>query len=378
MTRERVQLARYVEPEITEARIARQWAAVEQRGLPSDPASRWGFRGLALSGVPVLLALALFVWWGAPHQALPGDAFVESAEAPIALRLHDGSGVELDARTRLRVLRDQVDAVELALASGAARFDVTHVKGRTFTVALGSALVTVVGTRFDVARSERPEGTLVRVSVSRGVVEVRRLDQPGSVRRLSAGETWSALLPAKQHKPPAAAVVSAPVAVPKVETVASVEKAVELGDDAEGAAVQAPEVQESVVRAHRGLVAPVSARAIFQRANLARRAGQMSDAAGAYGELLRRYSHDPRAGLSAFELGRIRMDALNDPKGAVEAFSSALGLSAKAGFREDALARMVVAYGTMGEHAACKKARQRYLASYPQGVHVVSLAARCN
>jgi tetratricopeptide (TPR) repeat protein len=141
---------------------------------------------------------------------------------------------------------------------------------------------------------------------------------------------------------------------------------------------QAEEAQAQEPRSSKARGAAARARAIFQRANLARRAGQMSDAADAYAELLRKHHNDRRAGLSAFELGRIRMDALDDPRGAVKAFTQALRLSPDAGFREDALARIVFAQDALGQRVACKNARDRYLAGYPQGVHVASLTARCH
>jgi tetratricopeptide (TPR) repeat protein len=266
------------------------------------------------------------------------------------------------------VVREQAQAVEVALASGSARFDVAHVPGRRFSVSLGMATVNVVGTRFEVARAQRAEGTLVRVEVTRGIVEVRRRDQPDTVRRLTAGETWSALLPSAP--PQAAKPVEGVVDAKAVDALPSEDALVEEFslDELDEAP---PAVTASKARA------AARARELFQQANVARRAGQMQEAADAYAELLRKHRRDARAGLSAFELGRIRMDALGDPKGAVSAFNRALGLAPTAGFREDALARIVIAYDAMGQRAACLKAREGYLGKYPQGVHAGSLAARC-
>jgi transmembrane sensor len=383
--RELTPLATLVEPEVTEARLARQWSALESRGLPGaralSPLARWVFGALFVA--PLLAAIGVFAW-ASQERGLPSGASIESAEGPISVRLRDGSSVELAAQTRLRMLRDQRDEVEIELASGRATFDVTHVDGRAFLVSLGDAQVRVVGTRFEVLRSDRKEGALLQVSVSRGAVEVRRRDEPGGVRKLVAGETWSALVPRVQPGVAAVAAprlerVAAPVAddardapdVPDVmefevdELAVSDEEALVDDDDARGGARD------------RAALARSRARALFQRANLARRAGQMREAEAVYAELLRRFPRDGRAGVSAFELGRIRMDALGNPKGAVAAFSRALALSPDASFREDALARIVVARDAMAQDAACRAARERYLADYPRGVHAVSLAARC-
>jgi TolA-binding protein len=122
---------------------------------------------------------------------------------------------------------------------------------------------------------------------------------------------------------------------------------------------------------------PRNARAWFAQASVARRAGWMQEAADAYAELLRRYPRDARAGLSAFELGRIRMDALGDSRGAIEAFSEALRLSRKSQFREDALARLAIAHDTLGENVDCQAVRGRYVAEFPAGVHLGTLASLC-
>src|SRR4029077_978884 len=112
---------------------------------------------------------------------------------------------------------------------------------------------------------------------------------------------------------------------------------------------------------------PEDVRALFLRANVARRAGLMQDAAEAYAELLRLFPRDGRAAVSAFELGRIRMDALDDPRGAAQAFGEALRLSKRGQFREDALARLAIASDMIGDLESCKKHRERYLADFPTG-----------
>ena len=71
------------------------------------------------------------------------------------------------------------------------------------------------------------------------------------------------------------------------------------------------------------------------------------------------------------------MDALGDRRGAIDALERAVAAGATASFHEDALARMVVAYDAEGRRDACRKARERYLARYPSGVHAHVLAGRC-
>ena len=103
----------------------------------------------------------------------------------------------------------------------------------------------------------------------------------------------------------------------------------------------------------------------------------MEDAARTYQALLSAHPRDPRAGLAAFELGRLRMDRLNDMPGAVQALEQAVALAPGAELREDALARLVAAAAAAHDHPRCARARTRYLTEYPAGVHhrTVSAAA---
>jgi hypothetical protein len=71
------------------------------------------------------------------------------------------------------------------------------------------------------------------------------------------------------------------------------------------------------------------------------------------------------------------MDRLGDPAGAITALERAVALNIGPSFREDALARLVSIYASQGNSAACARARERYLSSYPGGVHAGAVATRC-
>jgi transmembrane sensor len=361
MTQPEGKLAAHVRANLPPARIERQWSAIERAGLPGPLPARarpplWlaAAIGIGLGGA-VAVALALLV--RAP-ETLRSGALVESAHAEIAVRLDDGSRVELAPRSQLRLLTNQPRAIELELRAGRARFQVAHDRARRFRVKAGPAEVSVVGTRFELTRDAQPGGLLVRVAVSEGVVEVRRRDvADAGTHRIQAGESWSALIGRDASAPagePAAAKPDEPAAFEP----------------------DAPQAK-AAARAEGRDPAESGASAAFQRANLARRAGRMQEAADGYAELLARYPDDPRAGISAFELGRIRMDALDDPAGAIRALETAARAANNASFHEDGLARIVVANDALGRTEACRKARERYLASYPDGVHAHALAARC-
>jgi TolA-binding protein len=120
-----------------------------------------------------------------------------------------------------------------------------------------------------------------------------------------------------------------------------------------------------------------TAKSLLDQGNAARRAGDARGAAAAYQALLSKYPRDPRAGLAAFELGRLRMGPLSDTQGAVRAFQSAIALAPESAIREDAMAHLVDVYGASGLTAQCQSARDAYLKAYPNGVHAAVVGRRC-
>jgi TolA-binding protein len=123
--------------------------------------------------------------------------------------------------------------------------------------------------------------------------------------------------------------------------------------------------------------AELSPRALFERADAARLAGRHADAAAEFERFCRRFPGDPRAGLAAYELGRIRLGSLGDPRGAVEAFTIVLARDEGDPFREDAEAGRVEALDDLGDPAACKRARDAFRARYPSSPHAGRLARLC-
>jgi TolA-binding protein len=361
-------LAEYLRARTSDARIDRQWAAIEAAGLPGPVPARSRSTAFGVVGmlVAVVAAAAALVYVRTP-RALPAGALLESAEAPIAVRLEDGSRVELTPRSQLRLVDNRTQAVALELRSGTARFRVTHDRQRPFAVEAGPAEVRVIGTQFELAREPAKGGARIHLAVTEGLVEVRRRDLRGEPpQRIRQGETWSAWIP------DGAVVAAAPMPEPTPEPELEPEPPpVEAPPDATGDTRTRPASSSARPQPE------ADASALFGRANLARRAGRMRDAAEGYAELLRRFPNDSRAGLSTFELGRIRMDALADPQGAIVALEQALQSSGAASFHADALARIVTANDALGRTEACRAARERYHDRYPNGMHGPALAALC-
>ncbi len=344
-------IERYALPEVTDARIARQWAGTQER-IDRRGRARWQWPGLAAAAGALLLAVMVRT-----HEAGPitVGALVESI-GPQVITLADGSRVDLAAKSRLHVSALEPRRIELALEQGSAVFDVRHLVGRRFAVQAGAFDVIDEGTRFQVVLAE--EGA-ISVIVERGTVRIERRGSSEPARFLSAGERWSA--------GPTEHVGSSPDASASV----SAEPPPTPSSSAPEAAVSAP-------------LAPAprppspSSKDILEAAQRAQREGRLRDAATAYDRLRREFRGDARAGLAAFELGRLRLGPLADPRGAAQAFQDAIDLSPRAPFREDAEAHLVEAFDAAGDVKRCESSRASYLSHYPNGLHTTGISSRCS
>jgi hypothetical protein len=354
----------YVQPDASEARVDRLWEGVAER-LDADRAPRW--RGvLVAAGLAASLAAGALLWRASSAESsaaeiAPAAARLETRADALAVRLNDGSLLALGSRTQVAVQHNQPGLVALSLSRGELRCNVTHRPERSFTVVAGDVEVRVVGTEFSVKSTPEADGARVEVSVLRGVVEIKSGREPGIVARVAAGQSWMQR-PRRGAQSPA----------PAPEPVASVAPLLD-------APAPPSDVRPPSSSATPPASAPTgpSARELFEKAGERRRAGDALGAAKAYEELLRLHPGDGRASLSAFELGRLRMDRLGDSAGAMVALERAVALNVGPSFREDALARLVSVYAAQGNYSACGRARDRYLASYPAGVHAGAVSSRC-
>lgn len=361
MTTER-ELGRAVIPQVDEIRLARQWARIRPRiGARRPSAAPWLVSGaVAVCAVAVVVLLTHVT---SPRPSAWDGAIVETEAEPTAVTLGDGSRIDLSGRSRLEVVRRGSDAVEVRMLHGRARFDVARDPSRVFSVLAADVAVRVVGTRFSVGLEPRAAEQRVVVRVERGSVECIEGE-----RRvvLGAGQSWTSAAANAGGGAPAA---ERPAELPHLEP------------DVPGESGQPAEVPElpsgEAPVAEPALPAPPTARQLFEDANAARLSGDFASAAEGYRALLTSHPNDSRAGLAAFELGRLLQDRFGDAAGAARALGRALSTSTGAGFKEDALARLVRAYATMGARDECERARSAYLEGYPTGVHKTAVERAC-
>ncbi len=338
-------LERFVPTRVDSARVERLWNGVDARGARPPWRWRWPAVGLA-AAVAAAGVVAVVPLHRAPAPPAAAAHAVEY-DRDGAMTLADGSHITLGAGAKVRLERFDEGGVEVTLERGEAHLTVTHVPGRPFVVHAGRFDVVDVGTEFTVAYAPAPGPESVRVEVALGRVEVRDRRGVLPVRLVVGGESWSSVpspVPAATA-PRESATTSATASEAPVPTVAP---------------------RASVP----------SAKALLQKADTARMANRPAEAAAALDTLRKHHRHDARAGLAAFELGRLRLDALGDPRGAVEAFDDAIALSPAAPFREDAEARRVQALDRTHD-PRCSEARDNYLSRYPSGVHAAEVGARC-
>jgi hypothetical protein len=333
-------LGRHIDPALDDARLARQVSAIAAAGARRP--RKWS--GLVAVAAAGMVVAAVVAWrsgttWRAP-AARPATLAATERET---FTLADGSRAVLDPRSELNLRTMRADLVSLELQRGGVDLDVVHAEGKQLVVLARGYEIRVLGTRFTVRVGDGPDEPAVVVAVIRGRVRVTRVGEESNARVLDAGETWSAGPPAPTAAAPATAADRPPVR------------------GGSPAVVEAGE----------------SARQLLARAEALRAADDPRGAARALAALRARYPTDPRAGLAAFELGRLRLDRLGDPRGAARAFEDAVSIAPAAPFREDAQARLVEAYAAGGERERCLDAQAAYLSRYPRGLHRQKVASRC-
>ena len=99
------------------------------------------------------------------------------------IALADGSAIDLDAETRLRVTLSRSER-RVTLGDGQAIFDVAHDARRPFVVAASGRIVRDLGTQFDV----KARGDELTVTVARGRVEVESVSSAAPAIALAPGQ----------------------------------------------------------------------------------------------------------------------------------------------------------------------------------------------
>ena len=369
--------AAHVTPELSERRLQRQWDHISAR---LERPSRASWPMVAMGGAVATAMTIMLVVFGVRRAPAASDAFVVASlpEGRQELAFSDGSRVTVAPGGRLRVDRATATDVATRLEAGRARFEVKHDPARRFSVIIADFELIDRGTRFEVVRGDdaRPG---IEVRVEEGEVELRDPSHR-EPRRLTAGESWSNR-PPETVPPPASNDPAARTSVPSSDEKATAASAITVGRAGdEGSARTATHASETRARggdAPRGGLDVKAARELFETGNLAKLEGRLQDAAEAFDLLRQRHRTDGHAALAALELGRLRLNHLGDPSGALAALQDAVKLAPRGPFREEAEARIVDAFAALGRGADCARAREQFLARHARSVHAVAVAGKC-
>jgi TolA-binding protein len=337
------------------------WEAVAQKvGAPRSKRRFGGPRvrtyAPRLAAALLLVVVCAVVVLRPSRGGVIAGLVVETRESEQPITLPDGSLLAVAPNTRLSVLTASTEDVRLRVERGTLTCDVVPGRPRRFVVEAEGTEVEVKGTRFVVEVTDAGSAgkRAVAVRVDHGVVEVRDASHK-PVASLEAGQAWMS------HAPPPAAEETVEPAIPR-------------------AADAPPSPPPPSTGSHRRSFpsAPPSARELFEQADAAQLAGRSAEAAASFDQLRRRFPNDARAGVAAFQLGRLRLRKLGDPKGAAEAFAFTLAHEGTGAFREDAEAGLVESLARAGDHAGCRKARGEFLARYASSPLAAHVAAQCS
>jgi transmembrane sensor len=360
-------------PNWTEERNARLFSATVRLGR-----RRAARRAVALSAATFAAAAIFGVALEQMLQPEPQHASAPARRTGHTLRLADGSRADMVGnQSELEASHNSPDRVELHLIAGRAHFDVVPNPRRSFVIEVPPYRVQVIGTIFDVERTERD----VAVTVTRG--KVRVVGPHGSID-LQVGESRRFEL----HAPPAVPQPSAaePAAMPPPAAVLQ-PPTDDAADSGEPVNAQRPAARtragagrsgwrslsqsgqyeaafESLSRS--GTVEDEPA-ALMDAADAARLSGHAETAVRYLTRVARSHRKSKVAPLAAFTLGRVYLEELGQPDRAAEAFALAQELAPAGSMAQDALAREVEALSKAGNAQQAFVRAQKYLSRYPNG-----------
>lgn len=121
------------------------------------------------ASVAASLVIGFSAWWVVRSSAPAAQIYAADTSAPQRVALADGSVVDLNTNSQLKV-RFSTGERQVTLAAGEAHFQVAHNTSRPFVVTANGVTVRAVGTAFNV----RLVGGTVEVLVTEGKVVVDR------------------------------------------------------------------------------------------------------------------------------------------------------------------------------------------------------------
>ena len=319
---------------------------------------------IAVGSVATLLVLVAAGW-------LATSLLTNPPNNP-AVALHDVDVQPLGESCRVDVVATSDSRVELAVRSGAARFDVVPSRTRTVEVKAGVVRVLVVGTVFVVDR--RNDGVIV--TVQRGVVQV---EHPGGRTELTADSdnargyfsfAGRSRLPTVDDDEAAPGDDARPAEsddeTASDETSKVVERKPKPKRNGWRPLARAGKYKEAFAELDK---TPDDVRdrpnELLLAADVARLSGHPGKAVPYLDKVIKRYPKDPRAPSAAFTLGRVQLYSLGQAGQAAKSFNTARILAPNGPLAADALAREAESWQRAGNTARGKTLARDYLRPLP-------------
>jgi hypothetical protein len=353
--------ADHVRVPLSAERNERMWRRLEaDLGRPRRPSWVAPVALIAVAAAVAFLGLAT----RRPPPSAPRIARDEVRPVAEGVALPDGSRLRPGQGARTAVIVASRSEIRVRLIQGSASLEVTRDEGRSFVLEAGPAEVRADGARFRAELAGDP--LLLSLTVAEGAVSVvSPAGQP--LASLQAGQSWTlrSVDPAPSGSAPPRRVESPP-SRPAPSAPRPAEPEPPRNPAAEPEPPRSTETDTST-----------SPRALFARADAARLDGRTGEAARHLERLCTSFPGDARAGVAAFQLGRLKLREMGDPGGAVRWLRVALDHPSAGAYREDAAADLVEALDRAGQLAGCQKARDSFASAHPSSVRLAAVLRRC-
>lgn len=367
----------------------RLWASLDEHSKSHSLGRGRKLRlGLVEASAVALIGLVIAIFADSstdgPLRLADGSAAQDlvSDDAPLHADFSDGSAVDISSMSEVRFVQNDARHIDLTLV-GEAEFDIRPRGPRRWTIDMGELQVQVVGTRFVLMRGT----SLLRVTVSRGAVQISGSVVGPEPRLLRAGESAEFPLTSIEPTPDAAREPTATAPEDREPNRS------ELRDEHRNDTAIATTDWRSLVREgnHRGAFeilenqgfsgevdrAP-NADVLFELADAARLSDHPSEATAPLSRIVTEFPNTPRAAIAAFTLGRLYAESLERPSEAARAFEQALVLGLPAALQESAAARRMQLWSLAQQPSRAHEAACTYLETYPSGPVARSARELCD
>lgn len=360
-----------------ESRLAYNWSCIEERRHHRFSFS-WGLV-LASSAVIAVVALGITLFALSPStmsavddtlllarpELIPVMTVPATSSEMKRVAFTDGSLLIMAPGATVEVVQSSSARFEIELLGGWVRFSVAPQKGRTWIVDAGLARIVVIGTHFTISRTPQT----LTVSVHRGTVSVQEAPLYEEIARLTEGETRTLNRPFTASSPRTATPADVMVAGTEPAKDAAIQPRLPTPGSQKRRSFSKPSgpKPESPMANLAGLGSSEPVNAMLGEVDRARRRGNHRKAAALLEQILKEFPNDPAGGLVALTLGRVRLEALNQPGAAAVAFrDAARHKHLPSSLQEQAWARCVEALHRSGNDASAKKMGNTFQERFPR------------